>query len=162
MLLKLLQLLDDVAPHLLRDNRAHRLTDLGELDLQLKDVGASLTPVEDGLELLGGAQGAGRPKTVSTMLFCRHQQHSRASLGDDAWRWSYLIELPAPVMGETFYWQVGGRTRTMDDAAKELAAHILKKLQAASEIIEPETEDNDTDVAETPGYRSREGPHPAR
>ncbi len=54
--LQLLQLLDDRRPHLLRDNSTHRLTDPAQLDLQLEDVGAPLTPVEDGLKLLG-AQG---------------------------------------------------------------------------------------------------------
>ena len=33
-----------------------RVTDLAQLDLQLQDVGAPLTPVEDGLKLLGGSQ----------------------------------------------------------------------------------------------------------
>ena len=55
-LLQLLQLLDDRRSHLLRDNSTHRLTDPAQLDLQLKDVGAPLTPVEDGLKLLGGSQ----------------------------------------------------------------------------------------------------------
>ena len=55
-LLQLLQLLDDRRPHLLRDNSTHRLTDPAQLNLQLKDVGASLTPVKDGLKLLGGPQ----------------------------------------------------------------------------------------------------------
>ena len=56
MLLQLLQLLDDRRPHLLRDNSTHRIDDLAQLDLQLEDVGAPLTPVEDGLKLLGGSQ----------------------------------------------------------------------------------------------------------
>jgi len=55
-LLQLLQLLDDRRPHRLRDNSTHRLTDLAQLDLQLEDVGATLTPVEDGLKFLGGSQ----------------------------------------------------------------------------------------------------------
>src|SRR6476620_765220 len=52
LLLQLLQLRDDLPPHLLRDNSTHRLTDQVQLDLQLEDVGAPVTPVEDGLKLL--------------------------------------------------------------------------------------------------------------
>ena len=57
MLLQLLQLLDDRRPHLLRDNSTHRLTDLVQLDLQFEDFGAPVTPVEDGLKLLGEFAG---------------------------------------------------------------------------------------------------------
>jgi len=44
--LQLLQLRDNLRPHLLRDNSTHRLTDLAQLDPQFEDVGAALTPVE--------------------------------------------------------------------------------------------------------------------
>ena len=54
-MLRLIHLTDDLRPHRLRDNRTHRLTDLAQLDLQLEDVGAPLTPVEDGLKLPGGS-----------------------------------------------------------------------------------------------------------
>ena len=56
MLLQLLQLLDDRRPHRLRDNGVHHIDDLAQLDLQLEDVGAPLTPVEDGLQFLGESQ----------------------------------------------------------------------------------------------------------
>ena len=56
LLLQLLQLRDNLRPHLLRDSSTHRLTDQVQLDLQLEDVGAPVTPVEDGLKLLGGPQ----------------------------------------------------------------------------------------------------------
>jgi hypothetical protein len=52
-MLRLIHLTDDLRPHRLRDNRTHRLTDLAQLDLQREDVGAPLTPVEDGLQLPG-------------------------------------------------------------------------------------------------------------
>ena len=55
-MLRLIDLTDDLRPHRLRDNRTHRLTDLAQLDLQLEDVGAPLTPVEDGLQFLGESQ----------------------------------------------------------------------------------------------------------
>ena len=46
-----------ISPHIdSGTTEPHRLTDLAHLDLQLQDVGAPLTPVEDGLQLLGGSQ----------------------------------------------------------------------------------------------------------
>jgi hypothetical protein len=55
-LLRLIQLRDDRPPHRFRDNSTHRLTGLVQRYLQLEDFGVPLTPVEDGLQLLGGAQ----------------------------------------------------------------------------------------------------------
>ena len=55
-LLQLLQLREDLRPHRLRDNRTHRLIDPAQLNPQLEDFGAPLTPIEDGLQLPGGSQ----------------------------------------------------------------------------------------------------------
>ena len=94
LLLQLLQLLDDRRPHRLRDNSTHRLTDPAQLDLQLEDVGAPLTPVEDGLKLLGGSQAGlhtdlgaivhqGAERLVHHDLEERHRQECRGDAFDE-------------------------------------------------------------------------------
>ena len=69
-MLRLIHLTDDLRPHRLRDNRTHRLTDLAQLDLQLEDVGAPLTPVEDRLRLLSAARS---PVSTLTSVAIIHQ-----------------------------------------------------------------------------------------